>query len=279
MSGEGKRPESGLSGGGRSDPGQSGGRGGGADGGAGGAGLAAGTEARGGSASWLAGLLSSGAPKGRLKGNSLKLLAWAGIVVLLGMALMGVGDILWPSANPGAGTVAVGSGALPDSGPLGGADGGAGGGTNAGGSGSSGAGGQGYWVSVEDLENMMARTLERILSRIEGAGEVTVAVSLETGATYVFGYDETQTSQTTQEHDANGGSRVVTETNTTKTAVVVSQGASSQPVVVRVDLPPVKGVVVVAPGASDSRIKALLSEAVRTLYGVPAHRVVVLAGE
>jgi stage III sporulation protein AG len=49
-------------------------------------------------------------------------------------------------------------------------------------------------------------------------------------------------------------------------------------VIVRVDLPPLAGVVVVASGANDSRVKALLSQAVQVLYGVPAHRVIVLTG-
>jgi len=217
---------------------------------------------------WLAGLLGLNKRDGRLKGDTLKRLVWFGLFVLLGVAAMGIGDILKPS-SPAAydGTTAGSS-----------ADGAGATGQNAGSALAAGGGSSGIWISVSDLEAMMERTLERILSQIRGAGKVSVAVSLETGATYVYGYDETQTSQTTQEHDASGGSRVVTETNSTRSAVVVSQSGSSQAVVVRVDLPPVKGVVVVATGAGDSRVKALLSAAVQTLYGVPAYRVIVLAG-
>ncbi len=221
-------------------------------------------------ASWLGGLLGSMGGKkqgGRIKGSTLKSLVLLGVVAVAGMGLMGLGDVLSPARETGvpadtnadlalgAQAAATGSAASAASQAT-----------------------SGVPISVADLESMMERHLERILSQIQGAGNVYVAVSLQTGATYVYGYDETQTSQTTQERDANGGTRTVTETNSSKEAVVVAQGSSSQPVVVTVQLPPLAGVVVVATGAGDSRVKALISQAVQTLYGVPAHRVVVLPG-
>ncbi len=219
-------------------------------------------------ASWLSGL-AGGGQTGRLKGTTVKTLVWLGLVALVGVGLMSLGSALRPvsgqsspsslaSGAPGGDSLATGDSVASAT--------------------SDGSSGSGVTISVADLEAMMERHLERILSRILGAGKVTVAVSLATGATYVYGYDESQTSQTTQEHDGSGGTRTVTQTDSTRETVVVAQGSSSQPVIVRVDLPPLAGVVVVASGANDSRVKALLSQAVQVLYGVPAHRVIVLAG-
>lgn len=189
-----------------------------------------------------------------------------GLALVLGIGVMSLGDLIRPFTG-----AAVGVGATPTGGQLGAASA-TGGQTPA-------PSGSGYWITVAELEAQLEGDLVRILSRIAGAGEVAVAVWLETSATYVYGYDQTQTSQETEEHDASGGTRVVTETNSTMTAVVVSQGSVSQPVVVRVDLPPVRGVIVVATGASDARVRTVLGQAVQTLLGLPAHKVVVLPGK
>lgn len=229
--------------------------------------------------SWLAGLMAPEKQGGRLKGRTLEILVVLALVAMGGIALMNVADMLRPRPAASSWGSTGGAGA----GGTGGSGSGASGQAFSGGPGGESSSGQlfsasGAWISVTDLEAMMERTLERILSQVEGAGKVTVAVSLEAGATYTYEDDETSVTETSQERDANGGTRTVTQTNTTRTAVVVTQGAGSQPVVVKVQLPPIKGVVVVATGARDSRVKALLAQAVQILYGVPAHRVVVLAG-
>ncbi|RJQ11397.1 MAG: hypothetical protein C4551_01160 [Bacillota bacterium] len=221
--------------------------------------------------SWLSGLLNAEARTGRLKGRSFRLLVWAVLVILAGVAIMGLGDIL---PRPEGASQAQSPADTAGSGSELSSSGGQGGGSTS----QAASGVPGVWISVAELEAAMERSLERILSQIKGAGNVSVAVSLESGATYIYGYDETQTSQTTQEKDASGGTRVVTETQSTRQAVVVSQGTAGQALIVRIELPKIQGVVVVAPGAGDSHVKALLSQAVQTLYGVPAHRVVVIAG-
>ncbi len=236
--------------------------------------------------SWLSGLIGPGKQGGRLKGATLKSLVWLGVVAVAGMGVMGLGDLIRPSrqtGNPGPAGAAATAGLTgqPGAGTATGAAGplAAGSGSAAAASGSEAAtAAQGVPINVSDLETMIERHLERILSQIQGAGKVTVAVSLQTGATYVYGYDETQTSQTTQERDATGGTRTVTETNSSKEAMVMTQDSTSQPVVVTVELPPLDGVVVVATGARDSQVKALIARAVQVLYGVPAHRVEVLPG-
>ncbi len=211
--------------------------------------------------SWLAGLVQASGREGRIKGQTLKALWLLGLVVVIGIGLMSLADLLRPAAGVPGAHVEV----APSAG-------------RAGTAGAASQGPTGGLSTVDELKAMLEEDLERILSRVEGAGKVTVAVFLEAGATYVYGYDTTESTQRTEERDASGGTRVVTQTDTIRTAVVVSQGAGSQPVVERVVLPRVRGVVVVASGAADARVKAVLSLAVQTLLGVPAHKVVVLPG-
>ncbi len=227
-----------------------------------------GKEARdGGRSSWLAGLLDPDRGRGRIKAGTLRLLWLLGLTLVIGIGLMGVGDLLRPRSSAvydAAGSPADRTGSAASVGGSAPA--------------ATSQGTSGVLISVAELEAMVERGLERILSRIEGAGTVAVAVSFETGATYVYGYNETQTLQTTEERDAQGGTRLVTQTNSSRSVVLASVGSGSQPVVVRIELPPIRGVVVVASGAADSRVKAVLSQAVQILYGLPANKVVVLAG-
>jgi len=58
--------------------------------------------------------------------------------------------------------------------------------------------------------------------------------------------------------------------------MVNQQGGSSQPIVVKEINPEIKGVIVVAEGARNSKVKLKISEAVQTVLDVPAYRVTVL---
>lgn len=223
--------------------------------------------------SWLAALTDPAKQEGRLKPRTLRILWILGLVLVVGIGLMNVAEIFRPQPYGGSTAGGLTSGSTGSSSAGSGLSG-TGGTSASGGT----AGAPGLWLRVGDLEEMVERDLVRILSKIAGAGEVSVAVSFETGATYVYGYDVVQTDQTTRESDSAGGTREVSQTSSTRTVVVVPQGSGSQPVVVKVEWPPIQGVVVVASGATDSRVKALLSQAVQILYGVPAHKVVVLPG-
>jgi len=227
--------------------------------------------------SWLSALEEGKAGGGMLKPGVVRNLVILGLLVVLGLSLMGLPDLLRRGVTSGsiAGTESE-EAASPPGGGLGGYDGA--GAVAGAGPGTAPTAGSAYMVGVADLAEYMERKLEETLSLIEGAGKVSVAVFLESGATYVYGYDERESSERTEERDAQGGTRVVTQTDTDRSVVTFDQGSQRQPVVVKVVLPPIRGVVVVAPGARDSRVKALLSQAVQTLYGVPAHKVIVLAG-
>jgi len=215
--------------------------------------------------SWLSALEEGKGGGGMLKSGVVRRLVILGLLVVLGLSLMGLPDLLrrGVTSGPVAGTES-GEAASPPGGALAGYYGA--GAVAGAGPGTAPTAASTYMAGVADLAEQMERKLEETLSLIEGAGKVSVAVFLESGATYVYGYDERESSER------------VTQTDSDRSVVTFDQGAQRQPVVVKVVLPPIRGVVVVASGARDSRVKALLSQAVQTLYGVPAHRVIVLAG-
>jgi stage III sporulation protein AG len=134
--------------------------------------------------------------------------------------------------------------------------------------------------SLAYYEDLLSKDLELILSQVEGAGKVLVKVSLKSGPEKELARDRTQSARKTDERDERGGARSVIE-NTEDVRVVMrsslgSQASGSLPMAVREVRPEIAGVVVVAEGASDSSVKNLLGQAVRTLLDIPVHKVIVL---
>ncbi len=115
--------------------------------------------------------------------------------------------------------------------------------------------------------------LENILSQIKGVGEVDVMITYESSSEVVPASNTTTSSQVTEEKDAQGGARSTTQENLTNS--IVTSNNNNDLVVIKEIKPQIRGVVVVAEGAGDIKIKSELIEAVRTVFQVPAHRVMV----
>lgn len=131
--------------------------------------------------------------------------------------------------------------------------------------------------SLAAMEHALASELGEILSQVAGAGKVIVSVSLESGPEQNYAHNTTDDKSTVEEKDSGGGTRVTTGLNN-KTEVVFAQNGGS-PIVIKETAPVIKGVLVIAEGASDGETKAKLSRAVQTVLNLPAHRVVVLPKE
>jgi len=126
---------------------------------------------------------------------------------------------------------------------------------------------------AEELQDQ----LSTILSKIAGAGKVSVMITYKSGKELVTQKDKSIVDKVTDEKDNDGGTRVINEYSIDdKTVMVNQQGGSSQPIVVKEINPEIKGVIVVAEGAWDSKVKLKISEAVQTVLDIPAYRVTVL---
>lgn len=131
--------------------------------------------------------------------------------------------------------------------------------------------------SLSQLEDNLASRISVILSQVKGAGEVSVSLSLETGVKQEFAQNVDDSKSCVEEKDNNGGIRITNENNK-KVEVVFAQNGQG-PVVIEEIAPRIKGVLVVAEGASDSEVKVKLSRAVCAMLNIPAHRVMVLPRE
>jgi len=119
----------------------------------------------------------------------------------------------------------------------------------------------------------LARELEQIIGRIEGAGQVQVSISYQSGPRQQVAENTSQTTRRTEEKEPGGTVRVTTEEQKTVQAVMARPAAGEQPVVLQQEAPQIAGVLVVATGAQDPYVRERVSRAVQTLLGLPPHRV------
>jgi stage III sporulation protein AG len=129
---------------------------------------------------------------------------------------------------------------------------------------------------LRDLEDH----LSNILSKIQGAGKVSVMITLKSGKEIIPAKDESISDRVTNEKDTEGGIRTINEKTTSDKVVFAEvQGGSSEPLILKEINPEIKGVIVVAGGAKDARVKLKISQAVQTVLDIPAYRVTVYERE
>lgn len=106
------------------------------------------------------------------------------------------------------------------------------------------------------------RKLERVLGKIEGAGQVSVALTVSDGVQRRYAVDETRKGEEEQSR-----------------TVIVSTGSGTQEAVsVGERWPDFRGAVVVCQGGGDPEVRLLVTQAVCALTGLGADRVTVCKG-
>lgn len=123
---------------------------------------------------------------------------------------------------------------------------------------------------VKYMEEKLADTL----SQIEGAGEVTVMITLESSAERIVEKDETYEGETVTESDSQGGSRDTDQSSREETTVYAQgDGQDGMPYISKELSPKIGGVVVIAPGGDKAQVKQNITEAVEALFGVESHKI------
>ncbi len=113
-----------------------------------------------------------------------------------------------------------------------------------------------------DLE-ALEKKLESILSRIDGAGTVSVALAAREGVERVYAAD--------QSYSQDGDSR-----EQKSEAVVISTGSGTEEVVlVQQRYPAFQGAVVVCEGGGEAQVRLLVTQAVSALTGLGADKITV----
>lgn len=114
------------------------------------------------------------------------------------------------------------------------------------------------------------------LSKVEGMGRVQVMITLSASRELVVEREQALSRSATNEADAQGGSRVISQVETGDTVVYSTEGTESVPYVIKTLSPKVEGVLVVAEGAGSGTINRTVTAIVQALFGIEAHKVSVV---
>ncbi len=123
----------------------------------------------------------------------------------------------------------------------------------------------------ENYASSIESKLEEILKKIKGVGDVHVMITFEDTEEKVPVFNTTQTTERTDEKDAQGGTREITREDFSQQIVIGGSGDSLM--IIKETKPRVKGVIVVAEGAEDIAIKEKLYSAVKTVLGISGNKV------
>lgn len=134
---------------------------------------------------------------------------------------------------------------------------------------------QGY--DSYSYERVLERRLEEVLSLAEGVGEVRVLVNFIQGPTTVFAVDRSLNYSSTQEQDAQGGTRNQTsQQGQDKTLIITDRSGVGQPLIVTENPPVIGGVVIIAEGGENVLVREALTRAASTLLDIDIDRVQVM---
>lgn len=116
--------------------------------------------------------------------------------------------------------------------------------------------------------------LTEALSKIEGAGEVEVLITLKESETKILEKDIPEVVSETLESDAEGGNRTITERKTEEATIyTVNEEGQNVPYVSKIIQPVVEGVVVIAQGGDSVIVKQNIIETIQVLFGVDTNKI------
>ncbi len=128
-------------------------------------------------------------------------------------------------------------------------------------------------VSVSYATQIEER-LEKVLSQIDGAGNVNVMVMVESSSTLVIATSkEEKTNSSTTSSSSSENTTVV------ETPIVITKNGTSSPLVLQEIMPEVKGVVVVASGANNVKVKLELLKAVQSALNLDISCIEIFVGK
>ena len=127
--------------------------------------------------------------------------------------------------------------------------------------------------TMEASKDEIERKLEDSLEKIDGAGDVKVMITYQDSGTQVVEKDKNTSENSLEESDSTGGVRSTKEQQLQESTVYEEADAGNTPFVSKELLPKVEGILIVASGGDNQKVKQNISEAVLALFQVEAHRI------
>ncbi|MDD5944638.1 MAG: hypothetical protein PUD43_02810 [Clostridia bacterium] len=125
-----------------------------------------------------------------------------------------------------------------------------------------------------DYVSELEEKTEKLLSQVEGAGNVDVMITLKSGAETVYAEENKKSTSETEENASQGDSRGILSETEESTVMTISNGdGSTSPVIIKEMTADISGIVIVAEGGDSIIVKDSLIRAAQALFDVPANKV------
>lgn len=132
---------------------------------------------------------------------------------------------------------------------------------------------------LQEYCTYLEEKLEQTLTKLDGAGEVAVLISMKSSEERIVEKDQAVSRSGTAEEDSQGGKRDVSSFDSEENTVYSSEGSNSEPYVIKVLQPEVEGIMVLAEGAGSGTVSKNISDALQALFGIEAHKIKVVKME
>ncbi|MBQ8731877.1 MAG: hypothetical protein IJY82_03525 [Oscillospiraceae bacterium] len=131
-------------------------------------------------------------------------------------------------------------------------------------------------VYTRSLENKLAG----LIGRINGAGNTSVAITLEQGVEYVYAREEKKTVDQTEQIDSDRQNKTERKDSYEYSYITVEGEDGREEVLIQTEKQPeILGVVVVCEGGGNAAVREQIINAATTLFSIPSSRVFVTEGK
>jgi stage III sporulation protein AG len=116
--------------------------------------------------------------------------------------------------------------------------------------------------------------LAEVLSQIDGAGDVTVMITLKSSSEKVIEKDVNVENESVSETDSQGGTRTTENYSKGESTIYNDSGDNGEePYVSKEISPQIEGVLVVASGGGNAVVKENITESVQALFDIDTHKI------
>lgn len=130
--------------------------------------------------------------------------------------------------------------------------------------------------SEEAYRQCVKENLEALLSKISGAGQVSVMITWQTTSEKVIKEDSQYEKSSVKQEGENGQRTDSEEIRNQQNSIYITDSEGNQiPYVVKELTPVVSGVAVVAEGGGDAKVAAEIVNTVEALFQLPANKIAV----
>jgi len=129
-------------------------------------------------------------------------------------------------------------------------------------------------MSASKYAKELEEKLAKVLGAINGAGMVNCMVALESSSELVIA----NSTEERNNSSVTGGNKTESIT-VVETPIIIDYNGSKMPLVLQEIMPKVKGVIVVASGAGDVRVRLEMLKAIQALFDIPSGSVEIFVGK